>query len=92
MTLGHVPDITPAGSAVPILPTPGTRAVWVVLFAHGGTCRFGDASINSTGGAALTMGTPFTLPRSEFMQGGYDLNELYVYASGADSISVTYAA
>lgn len=90
MTPQHVPDITPASSAVPILAAPGTRAYRVLLSATDASARVGDASINATGGVKIGTTIPLDLA-FEFKDGGVDLNQLYVFAS-AGSVSVTYFA
>lgn len=87
MTVKTIADIVPNGAAIALGAT-GSKAVWVLLTATGNTCRVGDATV-ATQGAKLPTGVPVLLPRCSFDQGGYDLGEIKVYATGSDSISVT---
>lgn len=88
MTPQHTGDISPAGSAVPILPKPGTRAYRVIFLASDASARFGDATISAGGGCKIGTSIPLELS-FDFQDGGVDLNELCVYAS-TGTISVTY--
>jgi hypothetical protein len=90
MTPQTVSDITPAGSATPVLAAPGTRAYHIQFTATGSTCRVGGAGVNATTGAKLPTGVPVVW-RCNYEDGGWDLNEINVYASGSDSISVSYS-
>lgn len=90
MNIQTVPDITPNSSAVQVLPA-NIKASWVTLTASGTSIRFGDVNVGAARGAALQTGVPYTLPRIAFNQGFYS-GELHVYGTGADKVSVTYAA
>ena len=90
MTPQHVGDISPGGTAQPILPAPRTIAYRVLLLASDASARFGDSGINVGGGCKIGTTIPLDLS-FDFEDGGVDLSQLYVWAS-TGTISVTYFA
>ncbi len=91
--LGTIADITPGGTPTPLIASGGDDivATWVKVTATGSTCRIGDANVGSARGSLLEAGVPYTLERGDFDQQGYPLKQVYVYASGGDKVSITYA-
>lgn len=91
MTPGSVADITPNGVATP-LGTAGQKATAIMLTAVGNTCRWGDANVGATRGQKLPTGVPVTIHRASFAQGEWPLDKVYVYATGADYVTVSFGA
>jgi hypothetical protein len=87
--LGTVADITPGGVAT-ALGAEGIKATWIKITATGATIRVGDSNVGSARGSLLATGVPYTLERGDFDQQGYYLNQVFVFGSGGDKVSVTY--
>lgn len=96
MIVKTLPDITPNGVATPISPllSPSLRvdARWVQLSANGTTIRYGDANVSAVRGARISNGTQAQIGFGfQEGQGVYDLTAIYVFATGSDSVSITFA-
>ena len=89
MVLGTIADITPGGVAT-ALGAEGIKATWIKLLATGASIRVGDSNVGS--GRGLVVGTtiPTTIERGDFDQQGYYLNQVFVYGTSSDKVSVTY--
>jgi hypothetical protein len=95
MTPQAISDITPDGTATPVLAPSGdgVRAYHIQFTASSGStsCRVGGEGVNATSGARLPAGQP-VIWRCNYEDGGWDLSQVYVYASGSESISISYSA
>ena len=89
-----LPDVTPDGTATAITANANLRAVAVILSApaaNSGGIRVGDSSVSGTQGATCNPGGQVIyLPRGAFDQQGYQLNQVYVYGTSTDKITITY--
>ena len=89
MRIVSLPDVTPNGTAV-ALAAVGIKAVWVAVSCSGTTGRIGDSGAGASEGLVLAQNAKVELPRCDFAQGQYDLGEVFVYATGADKVSILY--
>jgi|HubBroStandDraft_3_1064219.scaffolds.fasta_scaffold48784_4 hypothetical protein len=87
--LGTVADITPGGVATALGPE-GIKATWIKLLATGASIRVGDSNVGSARGLVVGTTIPVTLERGDFDQQGYYLNQVFVFGSDGDKVSVTY--
>jgi hypothetical protein len=87
--LGTVADITPGGVAT-ALGAEGIKATWITIVANGTSIRVGDKNVGSARGIVVPTGTSVTLPRGAFDQQGYYLDQVFVYGTSSDKVSVTY--
>lgn len=91
MVIATISDITP-NSAKTQLSSTSIIAHWILFQAVGTTIRVGDTNTGSGRGALLQNGVEALFPRCSFDQGGYDLSTIYVYGTGSDHVSITYAS
>lgn len=94
MQVYTLPDISPNGTAVALFPALPQQAVWVTIAApstNSADARYGDSNVSSSRGATIPKGTSQTLFRADYQQQGYDLSRTYVWASGSDKLTITYA-
>ncbi len=89
MVLGTVADITPGGTPTALGPE-GIKATWIKLTASGTSIRVGDSNVGSARGLAIPTGVTVTIERGDFDQQGYYLNQVFVYGTSSDKVSVTY--
>ncbi len=94
MTLGTITDITPNGVATPLIPNSPhiiKEARWVQISATGTSIRYGDANVSATRGAKIANGMQAQVGFGfQEGQGPCDVSEIYVFATGSDSVSVTF--
>ena len=87
--LGTIADITPDGSTLPI-GSESIKATWIKFVATGSTIRVGDKNVGATRGVLCPAGVPVTLERGDFDQQGYYLDQVFVFGSSTDKVSITY--
>lgn len=92
MLIETIADISPNGTAMQVAPEPAL-ATWVAIgnpSTNAGDVRFGDLNVSGSRGAIVAKGQTVIVPRGNFDQQRYRLSTLYVYATGADKVSITY--
>jgi hypothetical protein len=94
MTVKTVADVVPNGAATPLVPNSPhtvTEARWVQISANGTTIRYGDSNVSASRGARIANGTQAQVGFGfQEGQGPYDLSQIYVFATGSDSVSITF--
>ena len=98
MTWKSLPDIKPAGvastlSEVNNSPNASTviEAAMVIVTANGTSIRFGDSSVAAAQGADLPNNVPVVFPFIPPGMGTYSLHRMWVFGTGNDSVSISYA-
>jgi hypothetical protein len=94
MIVKTLPDITPNGVATPLVvasPNITVPARWIQLSTTGTTCRYGDSNVGASRGARISSTAPAQIGFGfQEGQGPYDLTQIYIFATGADSVSITF--
>ncbi len=85
-------DITPNGTAVALGPQPQT-ATWIMIGSpstNSNDIRVGDSNVVSSQGVIVAKGQTVVIPRGDYNQQPYRLDQVFVWAQGADKVSVSY--
>lgn len=89
-----LPDVIPGGVATQLTSATTTAGIFVTVTApasNAGGIRVGDKNVGPARGALIGPGGQFTFQRGSFAQGQFQLAQIYVYGTGGDAVTVTFA-